>query len=184
MAAVGLVLFIACGNLANITLARATFRSRELAIRTALGAGRRRVIRQLLAENVLPSTMGGALGIVLANSVLKVFTASWPTLLPRMQEIEIDSTVLFFSLALSLVSGLFFSLVPALSVAGPNIAEALRQGSCSIAGDRSHRWMRTSLVVAELGLAVILLVGTGLLSRSFLALQATRVDPVQTLGAE
>ena len=168
----GLVLLIACANLANITLARATVRARELAIRTAVGAGRGRVVRQLLAESVLLAALGGALGVLLAHAALETFVAGWPALLPRMQEIEINAPVLLFSLGLSLASGLLFGLVPALSVAGSNLAESLRQGSRSLAGDSSRRWMRAGLVVGEVGLAVVLLVGTGLLLRSFSALQA------------
>ncbi len=172
MAIVGLVLLIACANLAHITLARATVRARELAIRTAVGAGRGRIIRQLLVESVLLATMGGALGVLLADTALGAFVAGWPTLLPRMQDIEINSTVLLFCLGLSMFSGLFFGLFPALSVAGPNLIGSLRQGGRGLAGDGSRRWMRAALVVAEVGLAVVLLVGTGLLLRSFSALQA------------
>jgi putative ABC transport system permease protein len=172
MATVGLVLLIACANLTHITLARAAVRARELAIRAAVGAGRSRVVRQLLAESVLLATLGGALGVFLAHTALEAFVAGWPTLLPRMQEIEINSTVLLFCLGLSMFSGLLFGLVPALSVAGPNLAASLRQGGRSLAGDGSRRWMRSGLVVAEVGLAAVLLVGTGLLLRSFSALQA------------
>ena len=172
MASVGLVLLIACANLANMTLARATARTRELAIRTAVGAGRGRVVRQLLAESVLLAVVGGALGVGLAYFALEAFVAGWPTMLPRMQEIEINGTVLLFSLGLSLVSGVLFGLVPAMNVAGPSLADSLRQGGRSLAGDRSRRWMRAGLVVAEVGLAVVLLVGTGLLVRSFSALSA------------
>jgi len=172
LASVGLVLLIACANLANMTLARATIRSRELAIRTAVGAGRGRVVRQLLAESVLLATVGGAMGVVLAYFALGAFVAGWPTMLPRMHEIEVNVTVLLFSLGLSLAAGVLFGLVPALTVAGPKLADSLRQGSRSIVGDRSRRWMRTGLVVGEVGLAVVLLVATGLMVRSFSALTA------------
>lgn len=171
MASVGLVLLIACANLANMTLARATGRARELAIRTAVGAGRGRVLRQLLAESVLLAVAGGALGVASSYLALEAFVAGWPTMLPRMEEIRIDGMVLAFSLALALASGVVFGLMPALNVAGPNIADSLRHGGRGLAGDRSRRWMRTGLVVAEVGLAVVLLVGTGLLVRSFSALQ-------------
>jgi putative ABC transport system permease protein len=172
MASVALVLLIACANLANMTLARATVRSRELAIRTAVGAGRRRVLRQLLAESVLLAILGGAMGVALAWVALESFVAGWPTLLPRMEEVGINLTVLVFSLGLALGSGVLFGLLPGINVAGSNLHEALRQGSRSVAGDRSRRWMRSSLVVGEVGMAVILLVGTGLLVRSFTALSA------------
>jgi putative ABC transport system permease protein len=172
LASVGLVLLIACANLANMTLARAMGRTRELAIRTAVGAGRGRVVRQLLAESVLLATVGGALGIGLAHFALKAFVASWPTMLPRMHEIDVNSSVLFFSLGISLAAGVLFGLVPALTGASSKLADSLRQGSRSIAGDRSRRWMRSGLVVGEVGLAVVLLVATGLLVRSFSALSA------------
>ena len=172
MGVVGLVLIVACANLANMTLARATVRGRELAIRTAVGAARGRVVRQLLAESVLLSTVAGALGLVLAAVVLKGFVAGWPTLLPRMREIGIDTSVLLFSLGLSLASGVIFGLVPAISVTGPNLLGTLRGAGHAVAGGRSHRWMRAGLVVAELGMAACLLVGTGLLVRSFATLQA------------
>jgi putative ABC transport system permease protein len=175
MASVALLLLIACANLANMTLARATGRTRELAIRTAVGAGRARVVRQLLAESILLASIGGALGIGLAYAGLGGFLAGWPTMLPRMQEIEINATVLLFSVGLTLASGVLFGFLPALSVAGRNVAPALRQGGRSLAGNRSHLWVRTGLVVWEVGMAVVLLVGTGLLVRSFSALQ--REDP-------
>jgi putative ABC transport system permease protein len=172
MASVGLVLLIACANLANMTMARATVRIRELAIRTAVGAGRARVLRQLLVESLLLSLAGGLTGVVLAHVGLKAFVTGWPTILPRMEEIGLDGTVLLFSLGLALLSGVLFGLLPGLNVAGSNLQDALRQGGRSLAGDRSRRWMRTSLVIGEVGMAVILLVGTGLLVRSFSALAA------------
>ncbi|MGW8267492.1 MAG: ABC transporter permease, partial [Longimicrobiales bacterium] len=171
MASVGLILLIACANLANMTLARGIVRAREMAIRTAVGAGRGRVVRQLLAESLLLAMAGGVLGVAVAYAALGAFVTGWPTLLPRMQAIQVDSAVLLFSLGLSLAAGVLFGLAPALSVAGPNVGDSLRQGSRSIAGDRPRRWMRGALVTAEVGLAVILLVGSGLLVRSFAALQ-------------
>jgi putative ABC transport system permease protein len=172
LVSVGLVLLIACANLANMTLARGVVRSRELAIRTAVGAGRGRVVRQLLAESVLLSTVGGAIGVVLAHFALEAFVAGYPTMLPRMQEIQVNGTVLLFSMALSLGAGVLFGMVPAMNVAGRRLADSLKQGSRSVAGDRSRRWMRGGLVVGQVGLAVLLLVGTGLLVRSFSALSS------------
>jgi putative ABC transport system permease protein len=172
MACVLLVLLIACANLANMTLARGTGRTRELAIRTAVGAGRGRVVGQLLVESLVLAVSGGILGVVLAYAMLAVFQAGWPNLLPRMQEVGIAPAVLAFALGVSLLSGLLFGLLPALSVAGPDLAGILRQGSRGHTGDRSRRWMRGTLVVGEVGLAVVLLVGTGLLVRSFTRLQA------------
>jgi putative ABC transport system permease protein len=172
MASVALVLLIACANLANMILARSTVRTHELAIRTAVGAGRGRVVRQLLAESLLLACAGGALGVGFAYGALRTFVARWPTMLPRMQQIEVNATVLLFSLGLSLAAGVVFGLVPALWVSGRSPGNALRSGSRGIASDRSRRWMRATLVVAEVGLAVILLVGSGLLVRSFAALQS------------
>lgn len=170
-ACVGLVLLIACANLANMTLARATGRIRELAVRTAVGAGRSRVIRQLLAESLLLAVLGGALGMGLAHLILDAFQGGWPTLLPRMQEIQMDTPILLFSLGLALLSGILFGLAPGLTIARSNLHEALRQGGRTLAGDRSRRWLKSGLVVAEVSLAMVLLVGTGLLVRSFAALQ-------------
>jgi putative ABC transport system permease protein len=172
MACVLLVLLIACANLANMTLARGTGRTKELAIRTAVGAGRGRVVGQLLVESLVLAVSGGILGVVLAYAMLAVFQTGWPNLLPRMQEVGIAPAVLAFALVGSLLSGLLFGLVPALSVAGPDLAGILRQGSRGHTGDRSRRWMRGTLVVGEIGLAVVLLAGTGLLLRSFTRLQA------------
>jgi len=170
MASVGLVLLIACANLVNMMLARATVRGWELAIRTAVGAGRGRVIRQLLVESVLLASVGGALGVGLAYVVLGAFVAGWPDLLPRMEEITLSAPVLLFSLGVALASGTLFGLVPALTVSGSNLSDALRGGGRGLTGGRTRAWMRSGLVVAEVGLAVVLLVGTGLLVRSFSAL--------------
>ena len=171
LASVGLVLIIACANVAQMTLARATVRGQEMAIRTALGAGRPRVVRQLLAESLLLSAFGGLLGIALAVGALKALVVGWPDILPRMEEVNVGATVILFTAALSLVSGFLFGLVPALNVAGSNIGEALRRASWNVTGDSSRRRFRAGLVVAEVGLAVVLLVGSGLLVSSLLALQ-------------
>jgi putative ABC transport system permease protein len=172
LAMVGLVLLIACANLANMTLARGVARMRELAVRAAIGAGRGRIVRQLLAESLLLATLAGALGLALGTAALRAFVAGWPTLLPRMQEIGLNAPVLLFCLGLSLVSGLLFGLAPALSVARSNLHQTLQYAGRGAVGSRSRRWMRTGLAVAELGLAASLLVGTGLLVRSFSALRA------------
>jgi putative ABC transport system permease protein len=171
MAAVALVLLIACANLANMMLARVTGRTRELAIRTAVGAAASRVARQLLVESVLLAFVGGMLGVVLAFAVVRVFVAGWPTMLPRMHEIGLNTPVLLFSLGLTLVSGVLFGLAPSLAMARSNPGDVLRQGG-GIAGDRSRRWLRAALVAGEVGLAVMLLVGCGLLVRSLSALKA------------
>jgi putative ABC transport system permease protein len=171
LASVGLVLIIACANVAQMTLARASARAQEMAIRTALGAGRVRVVKQVLAESLLLSTCGGLLGLGLAFGSLKALVLGWPEILPRLEEVNINGTVLLFTGGLSLVSGCLFGLFPALSVAGSNIGDALRKASWNVSGDSTRRRFRAGLVIAEVGLAVILLVGSGLLVRSLLTLQ-------------
>lgn len=171
MASVGLVLLIACVNVAQMTFARAGSRGREIAIRTALGAGRGRVVRQLLCESLLLAALGGALGFLVAAASLKALFVGWPRILPRMEEIDLSGTVLLFTAGLSLASGVLFGLFPALSVASSKLAEALRQGGWSATGDASRRRLRASLVLVEVSLATVLLVGSGLLVRSLLALQ-------------
>jgi len=171
LASVGLVLIIACANVAQMTLARASMRGQEMAIRTALGAERARVIRQVLAESLLLATCGGLLGLALAFGSLKILVVGWPEILPRLEHVNINGTVVLFTAGLSLVSGCLFGLFPALSVAGSNIGDALRRASWNVSGDAARRRFRAGLVVAEVGLAVILLVGSGLLVRSLLALQ-------------
>jgi len=172
LASVGLVLIIACANVAQMTLARASTRGQEMAIRTALGAGRTRVVKQVLAESLLLSCCGGLFGIGLAYGLLKFLTAGWPNILPRLEAVDIGGTVLLFTAGLSLLSGLLFGLFPALSVAGSDIGESLRRASWNVTGDTARRRFRGGLVVAEVGLAVILLVGSGLLVRSMLALRS------------
>ncbi len=171
LASVGLVLLVACANVAQMTLARGSVRRHEMAIRAALGAGRGRVVRQLLAESLLLSLFGGALGVLLALGCLRGLSVGWPEILPRMEEIGLDGAVLLFTAGLCVASGLLFGLFPALGVAGSNLGEALRRSGWSVSGDSSRRRLRAALVVVEVSLAVVLLVGSGLLIRSFLALQ-------------
>ena len=171
LVSVGLVLLIACANVAQMTLARGSTRGHEMAVRTALGAGRGRVVRQLLAESLVLSVVGGAVGVFLAVACLKGLLLGWPEILPRMGEIELNGTVLAFTAGLSLAAGLLFGLFPALSLAGSNVGEALRRSGWSVTGDASRRRLRAGLVVVEVSLAVILLVGSGLLIRSLVALR-------------
>ncbi|UCG86839.1 MAG: ABC transporter permease [Gemmatimonadota bacterium] len=171
LASVGLVLLIACVNVAQMSLARGSGRRHEMAIRTALGAGRARIVRLLLAESILLSVVGGALGVLLALACLKAFQVGWSQILPRMEEISVNHTVLLFTAGLSLTSGLLFGLLPALSVAASNLGEALRTGGWSITGDASRSRLRAGMVVVEMSLAVVLLVGSGLLIRSLVALR-------------
>ena len=167
MGAVGLVLLIACANVANLLLVRGDGRRRELAVRSALGAGRVRVLRQLLTESVLLGLGGGAVGILLALGAIRGMVSSLPDDVPRMivERIGMDSTVLSFTLALSLLTGLVFGLAPALRLVRPNLVATLKDGGRGASGqDRSR--LRSGLVIAEVGLSLMLLAGAGLLVKS------------------
>ncbi|MCK5650610.1 MAG: ABC transporter permease, partial [Gemmatimonadetes bacterium] len=170
-AAAALVLLIACANVSNMMLARASSRSRELNIRTAIGAGRGRVVRQLLVESLLLFLVGGALGLLLAYAALEFFMSQWAFLLPRSEEIHLNAPVLLFTTGISLAAGLLAGLFPSFAARGSNLADSLRESTRSIAGAASRRWVRGGLVVAEVALAVVLLVGAGLLVKSLAALQ-------------
>jgi putative ABC transport system permease protein len=175
LGAVGCVLLIACANLANLLLARATARHREISIRAALGAGRGRLIRQLLTESVVLALCGGAAGVLLARWGLDTLLALAPTSLPRITEIHLDSGVLFFSVALSVVTGLVFGIAPAWLAARTDMNEALKQGSRGSTEGGARGRLRSALVVIEVTLALVLLGGAGLLARSFI--QLAKVDP-------
>jgi len=173
-AAVGLVLLIACANAANLLLMRATVRQKEMAIRAAMGAHRLRLIRQLLTESLLIAVLGGAGGLGLAWLGVKALVALSPDNLPRLQEIDVDGRVLFFTLALSVLTGLIFGLAPALQASRPNLQHNLKEGGA--AATRGRHWLRNLLVVGEVAIAMTLLVGAGLMLNSFVRLQ--RVNPV------
>ena len=171
MIAVGLVLLIACVNVANLLLARATTRGREIAIRTAMGAGRIRVVRQLLTESLLLAIVAGIFGAALAFLGSDVLVRLSPENLPRVGEIHIDGWALAFTAGLSLLTGILFGLAPALQSTHSNIVEALKEGSLSMTAGRSRHGLRSSLVIVEMALALILLVSAGLLIRSLIRLQ-------------
>ncbi len=184
LVAVGFVLLIACANVANLMLARGVSRRKELGIRSALGAGRSRIIRQLLTESFVFALIGGLLGVLLAFWMVQALVAISPEGTPRLDEIWIDSGVLAFTFVTSVLTGLIFGLVPAVQISKPDLNESLKE-----AGRTSHVGggkFRSALVVSEVALALVLLIGAGLLLKSFVLLQ--RVDPgftasqVQTFG--
>ncbi len=186
MGTIGLVLLIACANVANLLLVRAEGRQQELAIRAALGAGWGRIARELLTESLTLGLLGGALGLALAFGALRILVAKGPALLPRLNEIGIDTGALAFTLAISLASGLLFGLIPVLKYAGPQLAGALRGGGRTMSQGRERHRARNTLVVVQVGLALVLLIGSGLMIRTFAALRSvapgfTRPEQVQML---
>lgn len=184
LGAVGCVLLIACVNVANLLLARSGARAREIAIRSALGAGRGRIVRQLLTESLVLALAGAAAGLAMAYGGVRFLVAISPARVPRIAEAGLDGPVLAFALAVGVASSFVFGLVPALRTARPDLQGMLKEGGRSLGSRRD--WVRTGLMVTEVALALVLLVGAGLLIRSALRLQQVAVgfDPAGVLTAQ
>jgi putative ABC transport system permease protein len=175
LGAVGFLLLMACVNVANLLLARGAVRQREIAIRAAVGASRARLVTQLLAESAMLASAGGALGLLLARGAVLLVSRLGPASIPRLTEARVDGRLLLFALALSVLTGIVFGIVPALQGSRGNVSAALMEGGRSGTTGRSARWLRSGLVVAEIALALVLLIGAGLLISGFERLRA--VDP-------
>jgi putative ABC transport system permease protein len=184
--AVMFVLLIACANVANLLLATAASRSKEMAIRAALGASRWRVIRQLLTESTILALTGGVLGLLLSSYGVTAITKLLPRDFPRLSEIRIDWRVFGFALGASLLTGFLFGFAPALQLSKTDVQEAMKESGRGTAGSARHTRLRHALIIAEVALSVVLLAGAGLLFRSFMRLQAVNAGftPQQVLTAK
>jgi len=182
MGSIGVVLLIACANVANLLLVRVEGRQQELAIRAALGASRRRLAGELFFESIVLGLLGSVLGLALAWAAVRVLVSLGPTGLPRLHDIRIDRTVLIFNLAVSLIASLLFGSIPVLKYAGARMGTGLREGGRTLSQSRERHRARNTLVVVQVGLAVVLLICSGLMIRTFRAL--TQVNAGFTDAAE
>jgi predicted permease len=183
MGTIGTVLVIACANVANLLLVRTEGRQHELAVRLALGAGWQQIAGALMAESAALGALGGAAGLALAYGAIRLLVAIAPANLPRLNEIAIDGPVLLFTAAISLAAALLFGAAPVLKYAGPRVSAALREGGRSLSSSRERHRVRSTLVVVQVSLALVLLIGSGLMIRTFMALRDVQpgfTDP-QTL---
>ena len=171
MGTIGIVLLIACANVANLLLVRTEGRQQELAIRAALGASPARIARELLSESVALALLGGALGVGVAYAALRVLVALHPEHLPRLDELSIDARVLIFTLVVSLLCGALFGLIPIFKYAGPKLAGSLRSGGRTLSQSRERHRARSALVVVQVSLALVLLISSGLMVRTFVTLR-------------
>jgi predicted permease len=186
MATIGIVLIIACANVANLLLVRTEGRQQELAIRAALGADWGRIARELFAESLILGILGGVLGLGLAYGAVRWLIAMAPANLPRLDEISIDGPVLLFTLVASLLAGLLFGAVPVLKFAGPRLSATLRSGGRTLSHSKERHRARSTLVVVQIALAMLLLIGSGLMIRTFRTLRQvqpgfTNPEQVQTV---
>jgi predicted permease len=182
MGTIGIVMLIACANVANLLLVRAEARQQDLAVRAALGAGSWRIVRELLLESLLLGLLGGVLGLVLAFAGLRFLVALGPANLPRLHEVSMDLRALGFTFTVSIVSGLLFGLIPALKYGGLEISRALHSSGRAMSGSRERHRARNSLVVVQVALALVLLISSGLMLRTFEAMRAVQpgfTEPAQ-----
>jgi predicted permease len=184
MGTIGIVLLIACANVANLLLVRAEGRQQELAIRAALGAGWGQIARELMVESILLGALGGMLGLAVAFGALRFLTAMAPANLPRIEDVSVDGPVLLFTLAISIVAGVLFGSIPVIKHAGPHLGTALRAGGRTASSSRERHRARSTLVVVQVALVLVLLISSALMIRTFLALKHVEpgfVDPDSVL---